>query len=211
MSGGGKSQDNSGKKMLQWEKQQVKLAEKKEAERQGRLKTGKENIDKTFSGIGDDFYNNYTKNYLGYYQPQVEDQYSDARDETTFGMARAGTLKSSMAADQLSKIYKQKLDADALVRSQADSAAGALRGNVLDSKNSAISQLYATEDPTLASNLAVNSVKNLQGTQPKYDPLGELFQVAATGAAGYINANSQRASSGGPSGSSGAASKYRVI
>jgi hypothetical protein len=212
MSGGGKGSDNSGKKMLQWEKQQVKAAEKKEAERQARLTSGKKNIDDKFSAIGDDFYNNYNKSYLDYYTPQVQDQYVDARDDLNFGYGRAGTLKSSMSTKGAADLFKKKLAQDAMVRSQADAATGALRGNVLEAKNSSISQLYATEDPTLATNLATNSIKNLQGTQPKYDPLGELFNTAAVGAAGFINANSQRASSGGSYyGSPGTSSKYRSV
>lgn len=207
MAGGGKGGDNSGKKMLKWEKQQVADAEKKERERQARLKLGKENIEGTFGKIGDDFYDNYLKSYLGYYTPQVDKQYSNAKEDTTYGFSRAGSLKSSMAAKRMADIYQQRLDADALVRSQADAAAGALRGTVLDAKNSAINQLYATEDPSLASALATNQVKNLQQQQPKFDPLGELFNTAAVGAAGFINANSQRASSGGYYGSPGSSSR----
>jgi hypothetical protein len=212
LSGGGKGgSDNSGKKMLQWEKQQVKDAEKKEAERQARLATGKTNIDSKFNEIGDPFYKQYQDSYLGYYSPQVQKQYDDARNDTNFGYARAGTLKSSMAAKSLADLYSKKLDNDAMVRSQADAATGQLRGNVLEAKNAAISQLYATEDPTMATNLASNSIKNLQGQQPKYDPLGELFNTAAVGAAGFINANSQRAASGGGYGMPGQSSRTSTV
>ena len=208
MSGGGKGSDNSGKKMLQFEKQQIKAAEKKEAERQARLKLGKENIEGKFGAIGDDFYNKYNNSYLDYYMPQVQDQYIDARDDLNFGYGRAGTLKSSMATKGAADLFKRKLEQDAMVRSQGDAATGQLRNSVLEAKNSSINQLYATEDPTLATNLATNSIKNLQGSQPKYDPLGELFNTAAVGAAGYINANSQRASSSGSSlGSAGGRSR----
>lgn len=209
MSGGGKGSDNSGKKMLKWEKQQVKDAEKKEAERQARLASGKADIESQFGKIGDPFYKTYQDNYLNYYTPQVDKQYADAKDDLSFGYGRAGTLKSSMAAKSSADLFKKKLDQDAMIRSQADAAAGALRGNVLEAKNASINQLYATEDPTLASNLATNSIKNLQGSQPKYDPLGELFNTAAVGAAGFINANSQRAynSAGSGYGSPGANSR----
>jgi len=209
MAGGGS--DNSGKKMLKFEKQQVKEAEKKEAERQARLASGKTGIDEQFGKINDDFYKTYQNSYLNYYMPQVNDQYNIAKDDTNYGFARAGTLNSSMSAKGLADLYRKKLDQDAMVRSQADAAAGALRGNVSDAKNAAINQLYATEDPTMATNLATNSIKNLQGQQPKYDPLGELFNTAAVGAAGYINANSQRASSGGYYGSPGTSSRTRSV
>jgi hypothetical protein len=162
-------------------------------------------------GFKDAFYNNYRDSYLSYYQPQVEDQYTDAKDDTNFGYARAGTLNSSMSAQSLADLYKKKLDQNSMVRSQADAATGQLRNNVADAKNSAINQLYATEDPTLATNLAANSVKGLQGSAPKYDPLGELFNAAAVGAAGYINANSQRASSGGSYGSPGSRSRTSSV
>jgi hypothetical protein len=208
MSGGGKGgADNSAKKMLKFEKEQIAKAEKKEAERQARLASGKKGVDAEFGKIGDPFYKTYQDNYLNYYMPQVGEQYNEAKDETNYGYARAGTLNSSMSAKSLADLYKKKLDQDAMVRSQADAATGQLRGNVLEAKNSAINQLYATEDPTMATNLATNSVKNLQGQQPKYDPLGELFNTAAVGAAGFINANSQRASSGGYYGSPGASSR----
>jgi hypothetical protein len=114
-----------------------------------------------------------------------------------------------MAADETARLYKKKLEQDAMVRSQADAATGQLRNSVSDAKNASINQLYATEDPTLATNLATNSIKNLQAQQPKYDPLGELFNTLSVGAAGFINANSQRAASGGYYGSPGTASTVK--
>jgi hypothetical protein len=208
MSGGG---DGSGK-MLKFEKEQIAAAEAKEAERQARLAQGKSAIDKAFSGIGDSFYENYKANYLKYYMPQLQRQFGDARKALLFGLARAGTLKSSMAADRQAKLYEDRMDRDAMIRSQADSATGDLRGNVADAKSSAITQLYATEDPSLATNMATNSIRALQSQTPKYDPLGELFNVGAVGAAGYINANSQRASSAGSAyGAPGTASQTRTV
>jgi hypothetical protein len=193
-------------------KQQAEEAARKEAERQMRLTTGTKQINDIFGGIGDGFYKKYQDAYLGYYQPQVNKQYNDARQKLTYDLARAGTLRSSVAGEKQGDLYEKKLDNDAMIRSQADAATGQLRNNVSDAKNTAITQLYATEDPTLASNIAVNSVRGLQGQTPKYDPLGELFNIAAIGAAGYLNANSQRASASttGSVGSGSASRTYNV-
>lgn len=208
MSGGG---DGSGK-MMRFEKEQIARAEAKEAERQARLSQGKLAIDKAFGAIGDGFYNNYKNNYLAYYLPQLQRQFGDARKQLLYGLARAGTLKSSVAGEKQGRLYEDRADRDAMIRSQADAATGELRGSVADAKSSAIAQLFATEDPTLATNTATNSVRALQGQTPKYDPLGEMFSVGALGAAGYINANSQRAANGSSYyGAPGSASRTRTV
>src|SRR5262249_50281532 len=45
-------------------------------------------------GIGNDFYNKFKQGMLDYYMPEVAKKYGDAKDELTYRLARAGTLRS---------------------------------------------------------------------------------------------------------------------
>jgi hypothetical protein len=191
MSGGkgGSSNDAS----LNFMKRQAELARREEERRQARLDKGKAKIDEIFGDIKPGFYNKYQKNYMGYYRPEMMTQYRKARGGLNFDLARAGTLKSSVAAEQMADLEKQRLQQDASIRSKADAEVGRLRNQVSDAKSASIGQLYATEDPSLAANLASNSVASQLKETPKFDPLGEVFNIAALGAAGFLNANSSRA------------------
>jgi hypothetical protein len=208
--GGGGSDDKS----FKWMKKQAEIAKREEAARQKRLERGKERIDTIFGDIKPKFYNAYGKSYRDFYNPDVRRQYRQARGDLTFGLARAGTLRSSVAAEQMADIERQKLKQNTAIKSKADAEVGRLRTQVADAKSSAIGQLYATEDPSLAANTAANSVQSQLKETPKYDPLGEVFNIAALGAAGYLNANSTRAYNQGGGSSSmspGGTSSTRIV
>lgn len=131
---------------------------------------------------GPNFFETYRGAHDAYYMPQLEDQYSDARDELTFNLARAGTLRSSMAGDAVGDLVEQNALNRALLRSKGDAATATLRQRVQQEKSSAINQLYATESPEVGVNSALAAVRTLQQETPDFNPLGQLFQVAAQGA-----------------------------
>lgn len=138
-----------------------------------------------YTGFGDDFFNNRRQAYLDYYQPQLQDQYGNARDQLTFDLARAGLLRSTVAGDQLADLENQFGLQQAAIQSRADDAVTQLRNSINAQRSAAISQLNATADPDVAANTALSSVQAIQGSQPTFDPLGELFKNAAIGAANY--------------------------
>jgi hypothetical protein len=159
-------------------------------------------------GFTQEFYDKYKQGILDYYNPQVAQKYGEARDETTYRLARAGTLESSAAAQEVAKLYEQNLKREGEVRSQADTATAELESRVNAEKNAAIAQLYATEDPEVATSQATHAVENISAEQPDLSPLGQIFDVAAIGgtkfAQGASNAewNRKIAALNGGSGSS---------
>jgi hypothetical protein len=153
-------------------------------------------------GFGDDFYNKYRSATLGYYEPELAKQYDKARSNLTYDHARAGTLQSSMAGDNLADLLYQNTNNLAMIRSKADAATGQLKTSVAGQKAAALGQLYATEDPGIAANVATNSVRNLQSTTPEFEPMGQLFNSAVVGATNYAGAYNDYKNWGSPSGNS---------
>ena len=71
----------------------AELARKKEEERQARITEGRTKIDEAFSRFDDPYFTGVRKTYQDYYLPDVDQQYRDARKQTTLAQARSGNLK----------------------------------------------------------------------------------------------------------------------
>jgi hypothetical protein len=142
-------------------------------------------------GFGDDFYNNYRNSILNYYNPQEGDQYDTARSDLSASLARAGQLDSSTATYDIGKLAKQDQLNRAQIASQADTQTGALRTTISQDEQSALNQLYSTEDPSVAANTAGNMVASAQLTKPLLNPAGALFQPLSVGVGnaltGFLN------------------------
>jgi hypothetical protein len=137
-------------------------------------------------GINDEFYNKYKQSILDYYTPQVAEQYADAQKELTYRLARAGTLKSSAATENTADLAKQEKLNTGKVKTQADTAAGALKTRVAQEEQNAINQLYATENPDVAANTALASIRDITAETPDLTPLGEIFKIATIGSANAL-------------------------
>jgi hypothetical protein len=141
---------------------------------------------RTPGGFDDNFYNEYNKGVTDYLLPQVTDQYTDAKNKTEYDLARAGTGKSSAANETFADLAKQKENQETDVRKTADTATGALRTRVANEEAKLQAQLYATENPDVASNQALAAVKNISLDTPNISPLGEVFKTALIGGANAI-------------------------
>ena len=137
-------------------------------------------------GFDDNFYNEYNKGVTDYLLPQVTDQYTDAKNKTEYDLARAGTGKSSAANETFADLAKQKELQETDVRKTADTATGALRTRVANEEAKLQAQLYATENPDVASDQALAAVKNISLDTPNISPLGEVFKTALIGGANAI-------------------------
>jgi hypothetical protein len=154
----------------------------------GQSVTGDESYDTgaTTGGIGADFYDKYKQGVLDYYMPQVAEKYGDAKKELTYRLARAGTLRSSMAGEETADLAKQNDLNEGKIRSQADTAAADLKGRVASEKTKAEQQLYATENPDVAANQATAAISNITAEKPDTTPLGDIFSLATVGGANYL-------------------------
>jgi len=181
------------------------------AGRQQRSKDVQGGINSAFSSFNDDYYNKYTADYSGYYTPQVNKQYDDARKELAFGLARGGNLDSSAAADKYGRLSEDYNTELGTISNNATGAAAALRSNVNSAKSGLMQQGLSAS--TIGSDVAPEGIGNVNtslagmdtnianvrslanstsaglAAPPNYSPLGQLFGSAlsgvATGASGY--------------------------
>jgi hypothetical protein len=142
-------------------------------------------------GFDDAFYDKYRKSIMDYYLPQEGDQYNTARSNLNYGLARAGTLNSSIAGTDIGKLANQDTINRANIASQADTQTGALRSTIQQDEEAALNQLYSTEDPSVAANTAGNMVASAQLTKPLLNPAGALFAPLTVGVgnalSGFLN------------------------
>lgn len=191
---GGKSSP-SNSQMVQFEMQQAQEARDKETLRQNRLNAGKNAIDKLFgpTNFGDPFYNKYGEASLNYNLPQLTTQYDKAKQNLTYDLARAGTLRSTAAGEAQAHLENERGVNEGAIRAKADTDTAALRQSIASQQQQAYNQLYSTEDPGVAANTATQMVSNAQLQQPNLNPLGELFKPLIIGASnayqGFNDAN----------------------
>lgn len=188
MGGGGGGGNDMSQMFQMMEAQQARA---REEQRQARISSGRKGIDQAFNQLSDPndtFYTRYGQAIEDYYKPQLQKQYADANKELTYRLADAGTLRSSGAIDATVDLTNQNDMNIAQMNSKIDSAKGDLRNRVASEKNTAINQLYATEDPDMALTTALNSVKNVNVAQPDLSPLANIFNVATVGAANAMKA-----------------------
>ena len=133
------------------------------------------------SPFGSDFYNNYENSILNYYMPQEGQQYDTARSSLSYSLARAGQLNSSVAGMDIGNLANQDAINRAQIASGADTQTAALRSTVQNDEQTALNQLYSTEDPSVAANTAQNMVANAQLTKPLLNPAGALFTPITVG------------------------------
>ena len=141
----------------------------------------------TTSPFGDDFYNKYTNSILDYYLPQEGQQYNTARSSLSYSLARAGQLNSSVAGMDVANLANQDDINRAQIASGADTQTAALRSTVQQDEQTALNQLYSTEDPSVAANTAQNMVANANLTKPLLNPAGALFTPITVGVGNAIS------------------------
>ena len=149
-------------------------ARQREQDRQNRISEGNTAIDSAFSGFNDDFFGGINSNFLRFQQPEVDNQFRDAKKNLTFALSRSGNLSSSAGANETRKLIEQLNRANQLVASEADRFTQDLRGNVSNSQSNLRSLLTSTEDPVAAGNQALAEAQRLN-QPPVFAPLGQLF------------------------------------
>lgn len=162
-------------------------------------------------GVDNAFYDKFRQANLDYYMPELDRQFASAKSDLNFGLARAGTLRSSTANQSLADLMYENDVNKAQMTAQADASTGELRNTVAANKSAAINQLYSTEDPTLAANTATGLVRNVELTQPQLNPIGELFKPIAIGLGGglqgYSGQQAYNRFTGAANGSNGSSGK----
>lgn len=142
--------------------------------RQGRIQQGMGAIDKTFSKFDDNYFNDYFNKEMGMATPNITKQFTDANEQTLFGLARDGNLQSSAAGKLYGNVADRKNDALLNASSTASSSKNALRSEISGERGQLVNQLNATADPGAAASGAISSAA-ASSRPPTYSPITNIF------------------------------------
>lgn len=183
-----------------------------EEARQQRITAGTNQINDTFAQFDDAYFDGFKQAELDYYQPQLDNQFADAKKNLTFSLARAGTLNSSVAAEKQADLTTSYNDNLASILSQATANANAQRDRVASEKSSLVSMLNSTGNQTNAVNNALARSSAISAERPSYNPLGDMFGGAANGIGQYLqNQQAQNAYNNYRTSVGGTGSSSRIV
>ncbi len=154
--------------------QQAASARQQEAERQARVDAGRAAIDQSFAQFGDPYYDKIKTDYLSYYNPQLDEQYAEARKNLIFNLARNSILESDAGTTQLAKLEKKYKDQQASLGNAAAGAANDARSRVENERSTLHGLNMNAADPALIGERATAASANVSAP-PVYSPLGQIF------------------------------------
>lgn len=160
--------------------EEAERARAEEEARQARIADGMASIGNVFSGM-QPVLDQRRQAMEGFYLPQLDEQFTDAKDDLTYALARAGQLSSSTAGQKqadLSRSFalnKASIEGDI----QADLASTQTRMN--QQRQGLEAALRASGDSTAASNAALQSAVTFREDIPKLNPIGNIFYGLAEG------------------------------
>jgi hypothetical protein len=142
--------------------------------------------DKTAPAFDDAFYNQRRQAYIDNYTPQLADQFSKARNDMSFALARAGLTRSSAAADEFARLNEANTVQSATIANQAEGQVSDLRSKVEDQRANLVGQLQASADPGGTANLALARTQSMAAEPLTYSPLGDVFSGVASGIGNFV-------------------------
>lgn len=144
-----------------------------------------------------------------FYMPQLQDQFSKAKDDMTFALSRAGLTQSTAAGQKQADLTKQYGLAEGDILSRIASDLAQFRSNINSQRSAIEAGLRASGDMSAAANQALQSAVTFRQDQPDLSPLGYLFAglTEGIGAAynGYQNERISQLATPRPLSSTGAA------
>lgn len=149
-------------------------ARRLEEERKAHINEGMARIDETFAPFNSGYYADYENKYRDLGIPDVNTQYRDAVQQTRYGLARSGNLDSSAASKAYRDLRERNTQAELKVSDDARAASAAQRAAIESSRNSVVSQLSATENPSAAAQAAAAQAATLS-RPPTYSPITGIF------------------------------------
>lgn len=163
-------------------------SKRQEAERQANIRAGQSAIDERFAQFNDPYYNTYRSAYTENYYPQLEDQYTQARDRLTSALANRGQLEGSVAAERYGELDKRYNQERTAIAQRAEDEANALRGRVEQQRSDLYQYNQSAADPQGVSARAQSEATALVAPQ-SYSPLGEVFASVLQPLAAYVSAD----------------------
>jgi hypothetical protein len=141
---------------------------------------GTRSIDSAFSGFDDSFFDNRAQSFVDFASPQLDDQFSDAREKLIFALTRSGNLKSLAGVEGLADLEGEKERAAQGFASEGLNLAQNARNDVESARADLTSQLLASENPGAAAESASRRAGILT-QQPSFAPIANIFQNVTAG------------------------------
>ncbi len=147
---------------------------------------------KTVEGqFGNGYFDRIADAYKGFYQPQVDNQFKDAREQLQLAAARRGAADSSSAGESLADLYSQYEVEKAGVAGKAGDFVNQQRGALEDQRQQLVSLANTGVGSEQIANMAATRAQ-MMTKPPEFSPLGDLFQKATS-----VAANSRLAADAG--------------
>lgn len=165
--------------------QSAAIARQQAQEREARIGEGKQKIDEAFSIFDPAYFDRFKNDYLSYYNPQVDEQFDDARKNLRYGLFRSGMQDSTPGQQKFGDLIEDYGNRRREVASKALEATNAIRSSVESNKGDLYQQNVAASDPSLASISATGRAGALS-TPPAFSPLANLFAGGINAGASYM-------------------------
>lgn len=154
-----------------------------------RVNTLTGDINSAFAGFDDAYFDKFAQDYLGYYTPQVTQQYDDAVKQLTFKYANQGGINSSAAAQELGRLQEKRRLEEGKVANDAATAAGSFRGDIDSQRNALLSEALAAVNigPEVLPEGVSDVAGQLSMISDKLAPYSDMAKQRASGisAPGY--------------------------
>lgn len=158
--------------------------EQLEAERQARIREGAGLIDTAFDQFDSGFYNDFKNSFLGFYEPQLEKQFGQARGDTVAALTDRGILGSTEGLRAMTDIQdKAALERTVLANRAADEA-NSLRSSVEREKSNLSALNETAADPARIGPLVQGAASSFTAPQA-FSPLEDIFGTVLNNVAAF--------------------------
>lgn len=159
---------------------EAERARARETERQARIDTGMKTIADVFADLNP-VLDQRRKAQEDYYLPQLDKQYSDARDQLTFALANAGQSKSTTAGRKFSDLAEAFALQEGKIQSDIAGDIAGTQTRMNQNRASIEAALRSSGDNTAAADAALRQAVSFRSELPKVSPLAYAFQGATQG------------------------------
>lgn len=172
-----KSQELS-QQQFDWQKKQAKDARKDAQAKRDAMEKGLNQVGKKFDRFNGNYYEGIADNFRDYANPQVEKSQAASALNLQSALANRGKLGSSTDARQNADLVGTYAGIYRDTELKAQDYANQQRSAVAGAKQSAISQMYASESADAGLQAASGAVQSLRGG-PSYEPVTALLAQAS--------------------------------
>ncbi len=168
----------------------TEVARQSEERRAARIREGTASINTQFDRFGSDFFQGIEQKALDFFNPQLQDQFSDTKEGLVKNLARSGNLTGSVGVRRLGELTEALAKQQAQVGNKARSIGLAAKGDVESNRAQLIQNLAASADPFAAAQAAAASAASISAPA-EFTPLGDVFTKFANLATPQIAAARQ--------------------